>query len=269
MKKIAIVGTGNMGGALVQGLVASKKASANQIRVFDADAGKTAALREGLGIVVAPSLTALLEADTEVLLLAVKPNLVGQVLEALAANIGENLLVISIAAGIPTAYLLEHIGKPARVVRAMPNAAATESHSATALCKAGIADDNDLRVALELFQAMGTAVVVDEKLMNPVTALASSGLAYFFVIMEALTDAAVRVGMDRPTARQLTIQTMVGAAAMAQGGTSFSELKDRITSPGGTTIAALQVLERAGLRGTLMDAIEAATRRGEELASSK
>jgi pyrroline-5-carboxylate reductase len=258
-----------MGAALVQGLVASQKASADRIRVFDPDTAKTEALRQHLGIVVAPSLSTLLEAATEVLLLAVKPNLVGQVLDAMAADIREDLLVISIAAGIPTTFLLEHIGKPARVVRAMPNAAATEGHSATALCKAGIADDNDLHVALELFQAMGTAVVVDEKLMNPVTALASSGLAYFFVIMEALTDAAVRVGMDRPTARQLTIQTMVGAAAMAKGGAPFSELKDRITSPGGTTIAALQVLERAGLRGTLMDAIEAATRRGEELASYK
>jgi pyrroline-5-carboxylate reductase len=151
----------------------------------------------------------------------------------------------------------------------MPNAAAMVGHSATALCKAGSADDNDLQVVQDLFQAFGSAVIVDEKLMNAVTALASSGLAYFFIIMEALTDAAVRVGMDRSTARQLTVQTTIGAAAMAYGGAPFSDLKDRITSPGGTTVAALQVMERAGIRGTIMDAVEAATRRGEEIAQQK
>lgn len=269
MTRIAVIGTGNMGAALVHGLVASQKTSAEQIRVFDVDTTRTESLKEHLGIDVASSPATAVESDTDVLILAVKPNLVGPVLESLATAIHERLIVISIAAGIPTDFILDRIGKPARVIRAMPNAAAMTGQSATALCKAGVADDNDLQTAVELFKAVGSAVVVDEKLMNAVTALASSGLAYFFVIMEALADAAVRVGMDRPTARQLTVQTTLGAAAMAYSGAAFSDLKDRITSPGGTTIAALQVLERAGIRGIIMDAVEAATRRGEELAPHK
>jgi len=258
-----------MGAALVHGLVASQKTSADRILVFDVDTAKAETLKEQLGVEVASSLSTAVRPDTEVLLLAVKPNLLGSVLESLAESIHERLIVISIAAGIPTDFILEHIGKPARVVRAMPNAAAMAGHSATALCKAGTANQNDLQAALELFEAVGSAVVVDEKVMNAVTAVASSGLAYFFVIMEALTDAAVRVGMDRATARQLTVQTALGATVMALGGSAFSDLKDQITSPGGTTIAALQIMERAGIRGTLMDAVEAATRRGEELSRGK
>jgi pyrroline-5-carboxylate reductase len=149
----------------------------------------------------------------------------------------------------------------------MPNAAAMVGASATALCKAGAADDADMATALELFEAVGKAVKVDEKLMNVVTALSGSGPGYIFPMMEALTDAAVLMGMDRPTARALTIQTFVGSAILAgSGDVSFSELKDRITSPAGTTIAGLHILEKAGLRGILMDAVKAATQRGEELA---
>jgi pyrroline-5-carboxylate reductase len=152
----------------------------------------------------------------------------------------------------------------------MPNAAAMVSAGATAVCKAGTADDKDLAAAVDLFNAVGSAVMVDEKMMNVVTALSGSGPGYLFIIMEALTDGAVLMGLDRPTARVLAVQTVLGAATMAASGNiTFSELKDRITSPGGTTIAGLQVLESGGLRGLIMGAIEAATFRAEELQASK
>ena len=152
------------------------------------------------------------------------------------------------------------------MIRAMPNAAAMVGYSATALCKAGLADEADLGTAMEIFSAIGTAVTVDEKMMNLVTGLSGSGPAYIFAIMEGLTDAAVLMGLDRPTARALTVQTVLGAATMAsREAAHLGDLKDRITSPGGTTIAGLHVLERAGLRGVLMDVVAAATRRGDEL----
>ncbi len=152
----------------------------------------------------------------------------------------------------------------------MPNAAAMAGAGATAICKAGRADDNDLATALDLFSAVGTVEVVEEKMMNVITALSGSGPAYFFLILEALVDGAVRLGLDRSTARSLAIQTMAGAAKMAlDGETSFCELKDRITSPGGTTMAGLYILERYGLRGILMEAVDAATSRAQELDKSE
>ena len=269
MNRIGIIGAGNMGSALIRGLVRSKKTAADMISVFDVDSAKSQSLEKELGIRSVAALEETLAPDTSILVLAVKPQIIGQVLDALSDKIHENLVIVSIAAGIPTSFILSCLNKPARVIRAMPNAAAMAGRSATALCKAGIADDADLEAALDLFRAVGAAVALEEKMMNVVTALSSSGLAYLFIIMEALTDAAVRMGMDRPTARELTVQTVVGASTMAMDNTPFSELKDRITSPGGTTMAALHVLERGGLRGILMDAIEAATRRGEELARQK
>ncbi|MBI4964508.1 MAG: pyrroline-5-carboxylate reductase [Desulfomonile tiedjei] len=269
MNKISFIGAGNMGSALIRGLVRSKQAAANMISVFDADSVKSQSLEKELGIRAVASLEDTLAPDTSMLLLAVKPQTIGEVVRSVADKIHDKLVVISIAAGIPTSFILSCLNKPARVIRAMPNAAAMAGRSATALCKAGIADEADLEMALGLFRAVGAAVALEEKMMNVVTALSSSGLAYLFVIMEALTDAAVRMGMDRPTARQLSVETVMGAATMAEGTVPFSELKDRITSPGGTTMAALHVIERGGLRGIIMDAVEAATRRGDELAQQK
>jgi pyrroline-5-carboxylate reductase len=190
----------------------------------------------------------------------------GDVLDQVRDEISDRPVVISIAAGVTSGFILSHLHSSARVIRVMPNAAAMVGQSASALCKAGAADEEDLKEGLEIFSSIGAAVVVEEKMMDAVTALSGSGPGYLFAIMEAMTDAAVRMGMDRVTARHLTVQTVQGAAAMAaDGDESFSELKDRITSPGGTTIAGLHVLERAGLRGTIMDVIEAATRRGDDL----
>jgi len=266
--KTALIGVGNMGSALVRGLIRSGKAKAQDIIAFDIDREKTIQLKTDLDIAVAKSVEETLSRDTETVILAVKPQIIAAVLDRISPRVRGKPLVVSIAAGISTEFILSHLHSNARVIRAMPNAAALVGRSITALCKAGAADDTDLQRALELFTALGHAVIVEEKMINVVTALSASGLGYLFAIMEALTDGGVRMGLDRATARELTTRTFAGAAAMAeQENAPFSELKDRITSPGGTTIAGLQVLERAGLRGILMDVVEAATRRGEELQS--
>lgn len=268
MKAVSVIGTGNMGSAMVRGLIASGKVSRNSVVVYDVDAQKAGALEEELGTATASSVSDTIRPDTEILVFAVKPQILGPVLEEAAPHIHERPLVISIAAGISTEFILSKLRKEARVIRAMPNAAAMVGCSATALCKAGKADQEDLDRALDLFSAFGSAVSVEEKMMHAVTALSGSGPGYLFVIMEAMTDGAVLMGMDRPTARRLAVQTVLGAAIMAQSeDAAFSDLKDRITSPGGTTIAGLQVMEQGGIRGILMDAIEAATRRGEALQS--
>jgi pyrroline-5-carboxylate reductase len=266
LKKIAVIGTGNMGAALVRGLVQAGKCVGHHLVVFDADEARMQQVASEFAVAIASSARSAVAPDTDILVLAVKPQIIGGVLDGIADLVQGRPLVVSIAAGISTEFILSKLPPAARVVRAMPNAAAVVGRSATALCRAGAADEADLRDALELFGAFGTARVVDEKMINVVTALASSGLAYLFVIMEALTDGGVLMGLDRGAARELVVQTVEGAAEMAAAGqVPFSELKDRITSPAGTTIAGLQVMERAGLRGALMDTIQAATRRAEEL----
>lgn len=265
MQHIGVIGAGNMGSALIRGFVSSGKSLGEHIRVFDVDKTHLNLLMNELGIVPVHTLTDVATADTEIIIVAVKPQIMPAVLDELASQIGEAKLVISIAAGISTRTMLSRLSPHARVIRVMPNAPAMVGFGAAALCKAGGADQKDMDVALDLFSAVGVAVAVDEKHMNVVTALSGSGPGYLFPIMEAFTDGAVRMGLDRVTARALIVQTFLGSAKMAETGASFSELKDRITSPGGTTIAGLQEMERAGLRGILMDVVEAATNRAQEL----
>lgn len=256
-----------MGNAIIRGLIGAGKTSSDRIRVFDIDPARVMALSEEFGIRSVDHITETVGNDHSVLFLAVKPQILGEVLTSIADRIHEKLLVISIAAGISTSFILSRLQGPVKLIRAMPNAAAVLGMSATALCNAGTADGNDVQTALSLFTAIGHAVQVEEKMMNAVTALSASGPGYLFVIMEALTDAGVQAGLDRKTARELTVQMVRGASAMASAENApFSQLKDLITSPGGTTIAGLQVMERAGLRGIIMEGVEAAVRRAEELA---
>jgi pyrroline-5-carboxylate reductase len=270
LKRLSIIGVGNMGYALVRGFVQSGIVIAENICVFDVDRSKTQTVAREFGVRAATDVATAFSAGTDIAILAVKPQIMQEVLVSVADSVHENLILISIAAGISADFILSHLKRPVRLIRAMPNAAAMIFSGATALCKAGLAEDKDLTAAVELFGAVGLAVPVEEKMMNVVTALSGSGAGYLFPIMEALADGAVQMGLDRPTARALTVQTVLGAATMAASqNASFSDLKDRITSPGGTTIAGLSVMERAGLRGILMATIQAATLRAEELQKGK
>lgn len=263
---ISIIGAGNMGTALVEGLIRGGDWQAESLVVYDTVPAKSESLKRDLKISVAETIEEAVTPDTSAVILAVKPKDIGGVLEKIAPRVHAKLLVISIAAGLTTVSILARLGEQARVIRAMPNSGATEGESATALCRGGAADDEDVQYAIKIFSAVGLVREVDEKLMNVVTALSGSGPGYLFVIMEALMDGAVLLGLDQATARALAIQTVKGAAAVAAGSDAgFSDLKYRVTSPGGTTIAGLNVIERQGLRGILMDAIVAANQRGEEL----
>jgi len=266
-KKLGFIGAGNMGDALIRGLLASKLVKAGDLLAFDAAGSRLEHLRSTHGVAAAVSNRDLAE-SCDVVVLCVKPQVVDDVLDDLEDAPRQHLL-ISICAGIT----LEHLetALPMQpVVRVMPNTPALIGEGASALAKGMHATVEHLAIARAIFDAVGRTVVVEEKLMDAVTGLSGSGPAYVFVIIEALADAGVNLGLPRPQAQELAAQTLVGAARMALAGTAgLSDLKAMVTSPGGTTIRGLQVLERAGLRGILMDAVEAAAKRSRKLGKKK
>jgi pyrroline-5-carboxylate reductase len=268
-RRVGFLGGGAMAEALCGGLLAAG-VPASQLRAADPDAERRRVLSERLRIGVTPSNTEVL-AHSDVLVIAVKPGLVGGVLAALRAEPGASeRLWISIAAGVRLASLAAALPDGARIVRAMPNTPALVRCGATAICGNERCSAGDLGVARALFESVGTCwQTSDEALLDAVTGLSGSGPAYVFVFLEALADAGVRVGLPRDAAAQLACQTVLGAARLAEvTGRHPAALKDQVASPGGTTIAGLERLEAGGLRAALYEAVEAATRRSRELAGT-
>lgn len=268
-KKIAVIGGGKMGSVIVKGIVTNQLTSPDKVIVAD----KVPACREGLrktyGVGVTEDNTNAIK-GVEVIILAVKPQDMGTLLRELSQAIDKKKLVISIAAGITAGFIENLLSEGVRVIRVMPNTPALIGEGATALARGKKATEKDLELASFIFGACGLTVTVKEELMDAVTGLSGSGPAYGFVIIEALADAGVLMGLSRDIALKLAAQTMLGAAKLClQGDKHPAELKDMVTSPGGTTIAGLQALEEGGLRATLMAAVEAATRRSQELGGLK
>jgi len=266
-KTLAVLGAGMMGGALAQGLVRAGVLPAGRIAVFDTQADKARALAGSLGAGARAADTppdAVQGAD--LVLLAVKPAVVPDALTMLASVLTPSQLVVSIAAGVRLATMEALLPAPVPVIRAMPNTPSLVGEGATALCRGTYATEEQLAIAHALFDAVGVSVDVDETLMDAVTGLSGSGPAYVYLIIEALADGGVQAGLPRATARRLAAQTVLGAARMVlQTGEHTAQLKDNVTTPGGTTIAGLAVLERAGVRSALMDAVQAAAARSKEL----
>jgi pyrroline-5-carboxylate reductase len=204
--------------------------------------------------------------QADIIILAIKPQMAAAVLASLAPAITADKLVISFMAGISTAFIEEAAGGDARVVRAMPNTPALIQAAATAICPGSRADQSDLDTARFIFNLCGTVVNVPEKLMDAVTGLSGSGPAYVFSFIEALSDAGVKNGLPREIALQLSLQTVLGAARMlAETGEHPALLKEKVTSPGGTTIAGLHTLENGRFHGLIMDAVDSASLRSKEL----
>ncbi len=264
-RKIGFVGGGNMAGAFIRGLLQSGTVTADQIRASDVSEERLAELRAKHGIQVT--------ADNEeiarwadVVVIAVKPQIVDRILAPIAAALAEGDLVISIAAGVPIEALEARLPPGTRVVRTMPNTAAVALAGATALAPGAHATAPVVEVARALFEAVGRCVVLDETLLDAVTGLSGSGPAYVMVMIEALADGGVKVGLGRDIALLLAAQTVYGAAKLQlETGEHPGRLKDMVTSPGGTAIAGLHTLESGGLRRTLIDAVEAASTRSAEL----
>lgn len=262
-ESVGFVGAGNMASALIRGLVRSGF-PATQIIAKDTDPSKTRSLSQELGIIAVDN-AAKLAQDCDIVVLALKPGVTAEVARGFRAVSGDTLW-ISVAAGVKTSTLEEALGDGARVVRAMPNTPALIGQGATGVCAGTNATDADLDLARELLAAAGSSVVVQESMMDAVTGLSGSGPAFVMMVIEAMTDGAVRAGLPRPLAQELAAQTVKGAAAMLQEtGKHPGELKDMVTSPAGTTIAGVEALEAAGLRNAMISAVTAAAARSREL----
>jgi pyrroline-5-carboxylate reductase len=264
-KKIAFLGAGNMAEALVKGLLRAKVAEPEEIVCSDrrAERGPELTRRYGVGFTTS-NRSAAQQAD--IVVLSVKPQVMNKLLDEISPVIDETKLVISIAAGVPLEAVERKVGHGIRIIRTMPNTPALVGAGATAIARGEHATDDDLLQAKALFDAIGRSVVVDEPLLDAVTGLSGSGPAYIFLVIEALSDAGVKMGLDRQTSQSLAAQTVFGSAKLLiETGEHPGKLKDQVTSPGGTAIAGLHTLEAGGLRTTLMNAVEAATKRSHEL----
>jgi pyrroline-5-carboxylate reductase len=264
-KRIGFLGAGNMSGALIKGLLHGQVLPPERIIASDVKPDRLDQLHKQHGIRTTNDNHALLR-ESDVVVLAVKPQVIDKVLTEIGGDVRRDQLVVSVAAGVPIEALEGRLPAGSRVVRAMPNTPATVQAGATAIAGGAHAHEDDLRVARELFEAVGRVVVLDENLLDAVTGLSGSGPAYLMVIIEALADGGVKVGLHRDTALTLAAQTVFGAAKLLlETGEHPGRLKDMVTSPGGTAIAGLHTLESGALRKTLIDAVEAATKRAAEL----
>ena len=266
--RIGLIGAGQMATALARGLIESGFISATEVTASDVSSVARERFTAETGArTVAESASVLSASD--VVILAVKPQQMAAVLADIAEQVTAEHLVISIAAGVSLATLTAALGSDRRVVRVMPNTPALVGAPAAGFALGGNATADDAELVGRLLSTVGIAVPVAEPLLDAVTGLSGSGPAYAFQMIEALSDGGVRVGLPRDVATRLAAQTLLGAAKMVlETGRHPGELKDAVTSPGGTTIAGLHALERGGLRGSLMDAVEAATARSRELGQS-
>lgn len=265
-KRIAIIGVGNMGLALMRGMIDSG-VPPECITVHNRRESRTKAIVEEYGVRGAESNAACVQ-GADVVLLAVKPQIFGKVLAEIRDSVGD-ALVLSVAAGITCDRMETELGGKVRVVRAMPNTPAVIKEGAAAVCPGSHATEADLELAVAVLEPICRVLVVDEIHMDAVTGLSGSGPAYVMLIIEAFSDAGVRVGLSREVAQALAVQTLRGSARLLQETKEHpGRLRDQVTSPGGTAIAGLHALEEGGLRTTIMNAVEAAAKRAKELGES-
>ena len=262
---IGFIGAGNMAEALIKGLTGSQTVEPQQIMAADPLSDRLAFMETTYGIRVTPDNHNLVT-DCDVLVLAVKPQVAAVVLDAMAPASGPAKLVISIVAGLTTAVMQKALADDTRIIRTVPNTPVFVGEGMVAIAADGPARPKDYTVAEALFNPVARTALIPEKLMDAALGVSGSGPAYVFLMVEALADGGVKMGLPRETALTLAAQTLLGAAKMCLvSGKHPGQLKDMVTSPAGTTIAALHCMEAAGVRGALMDAVEAAARRSEAL----
>lgn len=268
-KKIAVIGAGHIGTALIGGILKARLTSPKRIIAARRSANALKELQTKWGIdTTTDNVKAVKNAD--IVLLAVKPQIACSVLEGIAPSISNDQLIISVMAGVTTETIRGSLGKRISVVRAMPNTPVLVDAGATPLAKGEGTSDKDLALAEKMFSAVGTVEIVPERLMDAVTGLSGSGPVYIFMVIEALTDGGVKMGIPRKIAARLAAQTVYGSAKLVlETGKHPAILKDDVTTPGGTAIEGIHELESRGLRADLMHAVIAAARRSEELSRPK
>lgn len=266
-KTIGFIGGGNMAEAIIKGLLSGGVPAEAimvseplpQRRNFISSVYATVVIDDNLDVA----------GKADIIVLAIKPQTAESVLSVLEPAINPGKLIISIMAGISTLFIEKALTKGVHVVRAMPNTPALIQAAATAICAGRNADEADMATARSVFEQLGTVAEVAEKQMDAVTGLSGSGPAYVYTFIEALSDAGVKNGLARETATILALQTVIGAARMLlETGEHPALLREKVTSPGGTTIAAMHTLEKGGFRGIVMDAVDSACHKAKVLAGS-
>lgn len=266
-RNIGFIGAGAMGGALIEGLITSGLVVPGKIIAYDIRQERLDELHKKYGLKIADSgVQVLVEADT--IVLAIKPQVLAEALKDL--RFGRSHLVISVAAGITLKQLERWIGPDIAIVRAVPNTPALVGEGITVLAGNRLVTPEQIKVALAIFGSVGQALVLPEEQLNAVTGLSGSGPAYGYLFIEAMADGGVRCGLPREVALKLAAQTLLGAARMVLvTGEHPAVLKTQVTSPGGTTIAGLEVLESRAVRGALMEAVRVGSERAKVLSEEQ
>jgi len=265
-KKIGFIGSGNMGEALISGLVLSKAAKPENIICSDISEDILEEIHNKYKVKTTTDNIEVAQ-KSEIVIYATKPQILGSVLKETAGALDLSKLIISIAAGVPLAAIAAGLHKELRLIRVMPNICAFVKESATAIAAGEFTSKQDVALARAIFDSVGKTVFIQENvLMDAFTGLSGSGPAYIFIIVDAMADAGVKMGLSRKDALFLSTQTVLGAAKLLLESKEHpGQLKDRVASPGGTAIAGIHTLEQGGLRTTMINAIEAASKRSKEL----
>lgn len=262
---IAVIGAGHMAGAMIGGMIKSKLVPAKSIVAARRNPEALSALQKKWGV-RATSDNKKAVAGADIVILAVKPQMAKKVMEELAGHVTKDQLVISVMAGITTASISKALRVDGPVVRAMPNTPCLVDAGATAVAAGAHAGERELGLAEAVFGAIGLVVTLPESALDAVTGLSGSGPVYIYMVIEAMIDGGVKMGIPRSVAAKLAAQTVYGAAKLVlESGKHPAMLKDEVTTPGGTAITAIHVLESKGLRSVLIDGVEAATKRSQEL----
>lgn len=264
-KKIGFIGCGNMGKAILGGLIASGQVQPGQIWVYTPSPEKVAALHDEYGINAAQSAQEVAQV-ADIVFGAVKPNIMIKVLSDVASSLNKETLVVSIAAGVTLDQLARALGHDRKIIRTMPNTPSLVNAGMTSVTANALVTEEDIADVLGMFRSFGEAEVVYESMIHPVVGVSGSAPAYVFMFIEAMADAAVLGGMPRAQAYRFAAQAVMGSAKMVlETGKHPGELKDMVCSPGGTTIEAVKVLEEKGFRAAIIDAIQACMAKSDAL----
>ncbi len=264
-EKIGFIGGGKMGEALINGILRAGLSSSDKIMVSDVDKKRLQILEKEAGIKTTQD-NKKITSDSDIIILAVKPNMMGNILDELNSEITSKHLIISIAAGVPLSFMESSLNEGCRVVRVMPNTPCLVGETAAGYALGKNATQADGKLVGQLLDAVGKSFLLEEKHLDAVTGLSGSGPAFIYVVIEALADGGVKMGLPRDVAITLAAQTAFGAAKMVlESGTHIGQLRDSVTSPGGTTIEGLHALEKGGIRNALIDAVETATKKSKSL----
>lgn len=264
-EKIGVIGAGKIGSAILRGVIRAGLVHKDQAMASDLSEPLRNAVAKELQVKVTPNNRETCD-FADIVILAVKPQVVDPVVKEIAKQIGKTKLLVSVAAGVPISRIEGGLVKGSRVVRVMPNTPCVVGAGASCYAPGTRATPTDLDRVGQILNSFGIALPVEEKYLDAVTGLSGSGPAYVFLFMESLADGGVQVGLSREVALKLAIQTVYGSAKLAlESGQHLGQLKDEVTSPGGTTIAGLYALEQGKMRGTVMEAVLRATRRSQAL----